>query len=726
MHAAVSHINIELAGSLLLLLSAVLLAVVLTIYVYRRTNPVVSNLMRRTLLCLRVCCLVAVLLLLFQPLATLVVSFEDKPVLPVLVDQSASMGLVDESGYRPAQVQAVLSNERLLSLAKLARMPRYGFSTQLGGELPGGRDSLRFEGLGTNVEAALGELRQRLRGQPLAGVVVVTDGAANLGERLARVGEESPVPLFPVAVGSSKPQQDVIVRSVITNEVAYVGTEVPVDVRLVNQGFAGERVTVELRKEGVVLDARTVQLEAREPETRLSLRFRPQQPGVHRYVVAASHLPGEQTHENNRAEFVIRTLPGKMKVVVVAGRPSHDVVFISRALEADLSVELRLYVCRGEDRFYRAPQQGLAQALREADCLFLLDFPAVDTGPTVVEAVVQSVRMRALPLFWAAGGDLDFSRLDQLWHYLPLRGAPRLGPAEMRSVLLPLGPGHPLLAVRETASAATAAWQELPPVPSRFYDVPLWPNSTVLALGEPTPRGSGPRVPLLVARDTPESKSVALLASGYWRWDLMMWGVGADNSAYVAFVQNLVRWLSLRQEQKQLRISTDRQLYRSGEPVVFAAQVYTADLRPQEGAKVRVHLHGPGGSELVTLEETGGGRYEGKVIAGADGDYEFVASAVSPLGETLADTGRLSVTRWSVEFLHTTAQPEELRQMAERSGGVLSSWDDLSPLLERVVLKPVRKQNQFQFRYWTSRTVLVLLIAVLGTEWFLRRRKGMV
>lgn len=726
MHRALSHVNIELAGNLLVLLLAILLATAGAVFIYRRTNPVVSNLVRRTLLVLRAACLVAVVLLVFQPVLTCVISLEQKPLLPVLVDQSASMALADDSGSRPAQVAAVLGDARLLSLARKARMPFFGFSTGLGGEFRPGQDTLRFEGLGTNIEETVQELIAQLRGQPLAGVVVVTDGAANMGEPLTRVGEKSPVPLFPVAVGSSKPQQDLVLRSAIANDFAYVGTEVPVEVRLVNHGFAMEKVNIELRRGGAILDATSVQLEARQPETRVTLRFKPEAPGVERYVVSASHLAGELTYENNQAEFVVKTLPGKIKVVLIAGRPSHDAAFLARALEADASVEAQVYICRRGDGFYRATPHGVAHALQQADCLFLLDFPVAGTGATVMEAVSEALSSRNLPLFWAGGEDLEFSRLNPLWEHLPMRRAPQVGPVEMRSVFLPSGVAHPLLAVEESAQAAIAAWQELPPVPSRYYEVPLWPNSIVLAVGQPTPRARGKEVPLIVARETPEHRAVALFASGFWRWHLMMWGVRGDDSVYPKFVQNLVRWLALREEHRQLRVRTDRQLYRSGEPILFSAQVYTPDFRPQEGAKVQVQVTGPEATRALTLEEVGAGRYECKLIAGVEGDYRFTANAVVPLGQALADTGHFSVTRWSVEFLNTASNLEELQQMAERSGGALSLWNDLSPLLKSLALNPAREERRVQFRYWASSTILGLIVILLGMEWFLRRRKGMV
>lgn len=723
---SLSEVRVAVAGNPWLLVLFIMVGVGAAAFVYRRTNPVVSHLLRRILLTLRALSLVATILLVFRPIVELWWAKRERPLLPVLVDDSASMALTDDSGSRLTQVAQVLASQELRSLAARARMPHYLFSTRLQGEFKPGQDSLSLDGPGTNLDAALAELKDRLRGEALAGVIIITDGAANMGERVVRLGAKSDAPLYPVVVGSAKEPQDLIVHSVAANEVSYVGSEVPVQVRLLNRGFERENVVVELRANGQLLASRVVSVSGTQPEAQALLQFRPQVPGVQRYAVSASRLPGEQTYENNRAEFVVKVLASKMKVVVLAGRPSYDAAFLGRALLADANVETRLYICRKGSGFYRAAPQRLSQALSEADCLFLVDFPSPEVDPALVADVNEAVRARHLPLFWAAGEGIAYARLSDLWEWLPLSGSPRQRSPELRAVKLQGPTPHALVAVKEDGPANVAAWEELPPVASTMQEVPLWPNSEVIAVGvEATGRDVKRAVPLIVVRVTPESRSAALLGAGFWRWDMMMWGIGKDNSLYLSFVKNLVRWLSLREEQKLFRVKTDREFYRSGETVVFMGQLYGPDLRPLEGAQVRLQLTGPGVSKEIGLEGTGPGRYEGRWTAEVDGDYDFVATALTPSGVTLADTGRLSVSRWRVEFLSTAARPEELRQMAASSGGALARWDDLTPL-RQIPLPQVTKRSRVQLRYLSSGPVLPLIIALLGTEWLLRRRKGMV
>ncbi|MGQ9853450.1 MAG: hypothetical protein ACUVTG_08635, partial [Candidatus Oleimicrobiaceae bacterium] len=275
---SLSEVRVAVAGSPWLLVLFIMVGVGAAAFVYRRTNPVVSHLLRRILLTLRALSLVATILLVFRPIVELWWARRERPLLPVLVDNSASMALTDDSGSRLSQVAQVLASHELRSLTARARMPHYLFSTRLQGEFKPGQDSLSFDGPGTNLDAALAELKDRLRGEALAGVIIITDGAANMGERVVRLGAKSDAPLYPVVVGSAKEPQDLIVHSVTANEVSYVGSEVPVQVRLLNRGFEHEHVVVELSANGQVLASRVVSVGGTQPEAQVLLQFRPQVP----------------------------------------------------------------------------------------------------------------------------------------------------------------------------------------------------------------------------------------------------------------------------------------------------------------------------------------------------------------------------------------------------------------------------------------------------------------
>ena len=117
-------------------------------------------------------------------------------------------------------------------------------------------DELTFTGAQTRLGAALDGARQELAGLPLAGLVVVSDGADTaedaLGESLLALKSQG-VPVFTVGVGRETLSRDIQIGRVSTPRVALKGTTLMIDVIISQTGFAGKTVTLDVEDEGRIV-----------------------------------------------------------------------------------------------------------------------------------------------------------------------------------------------------------------------------------------------------------------------------------------------------------------------------------------------------------------------------------------------------------------------------------------------------------------------------------------
>src|SRR5262249_1765588 len=114
-------------------------------------------------------------------------------------------------------------------------------------------DSLKAEGQLSAVGDAVRDVISRKRGQALAGIALITDGASNSGVQpldAAALAAQDHVPLYIWGVGITSPK-DIIVGNVFAQEVAFARDEVPVAVRVRSSGLSGQsaKLTVELAGE---------------------------------------------------------------------------------------------------------------------------------------------------------------------------------------------------------------------------------------------------------------------------------------------------------------------------------------------------------------------------------------------------------------------------------------------------------------------------------------------
>ena len=138
---------------------------------YRRPLTAMTRVQRGVLVSLRALALAALALFLFRPIALLPPTGARDVVVPVLVDVSRSMRLADADGQaRLARATALLKTEWLPALSKHFTPELYSV---VEGLAPATIDRLSADARQTDLAGALEAVRERYRGQRVAGIIVV-------------------------------------------------------------------------------------------------------------------------------------------------------------------------------------------------------------------------------------------------------------------------------------------------------------------------------------------------------------------------------------------------------------------------------------------------------------------------------------------------------------------------------------------------------------------------
>ncbi len=299
----------------------------------------------------------------------------------IVVDNSKSLTLADRgSGQtRGALMQARLAETSpwLTRLAQDFDARRYTFDTTVRPVKDFARE-LTLDGQASALVTSLTSLAQRYRGQPVAGILLLTDGnATDLAE--GSVDWKSLPPVYPVAVGEDSELADLAVSRVSVSQTNFEAAPVTIVAEITGQGLAGRKVVTR------VIDAAGKEVERRilpgikEDET-LAQRFlvKPERPGVSFYSVEAfleadeqaiTSLQGakegaaagsEATLANNRRLATVDRGGGPYRVLYVSGRPNWEYKFLRRAVEEDDEVTLvgLVRIAKKEPKFSFLGRQG--------------------------------------------------------------------------------------------------------------------------------------------------------------------------------------------------------------------------------------------------------------------------------------------------------------------------------------------------------------------------------
>ncbi|MCG8608560.1 hypothetical protein MJD09_26685 [bacterium] len=723
-----SELDLTTSGSVWVLSVLLLAGIGLSYFVYRRTVPPVATSLRVLLVSLRAVALTLILLLLFEPILGISRKVTEKPVVAVLVDDSASMNLTDQKVDRSQVLRELLSSNFFAKEASGYDKWFFPFSYQLFDPTSQTPDSLELNGDGTDIRRGLEETQARLAESYLTAVILVTDGSNNLGENPARFASSYPVPIYPIAVGDPSEQSDILISNYVANEIAYAGTQIPIDVLVKSSGFTGRKVSVDLMQNNQTIDSQTISLGGDGLEQKVRLQFIPEQEGVFKYEIKLPNLGGELTGINNTKSFFLKVLKSKLRVLLVAGGLSPDLRFLKRILHDDVNIELTLIEEKLKGQFYQNTGQLTSDRMASFDCIILLDYPRRYSNTAFLNQI-KATLAKGKSLLQISGKNVNLKKLWELRDFLPLAAQPRQGREQSVYLnILPLGRQHPVFRLSEDEFENQEKWKELPPIFTNLSAVSPDQKAQVLAAVDiQRSEGASPRSsPLIVAASSGKRKSLAVLAYGIWRWDLLMWGIGQTNESYRTFVQNTIRWLTTLEDSKLVRVASNKEIYRSGEEVKFTAQVYFEDYQPVDGAEVSVRLSGTKGTQDLSLRNIGDGRYDGSFQVLEGGDYQFTGTAHLQ-GRVLGrDTGKFFVEEFSLEYQNTRMNEELLKRIASESGGVYFTSDDFTGLHDKLSFPEKHLVIRSEFEIWNKAPLLIACLVLLGLEWFIRKRKGML
>ncbi len=746
------HLSLDLsAGPLWLLILALLVATGLAIWTYQHTIPATTPSKRRLLITLRSLGLAALLFALFGPIFSSTSTHDATPTVALVLDRSQSMQLASGRAGSISRAEAMLKSihdqvpsDLLNDKAKLDLF-QVGDATEL---ISNARmlDSVRPTASVTNLASVFDAIRETRRTKNTEAIILYTDGAFTAGINPIYPAEQLGVPIYAIGLGDSAEPRDVALTELFTNDLATLGTPQPVDITLHYSGAkAGEQVTVTLFDEAEKIGEKQVLLREGTVDEAVAFSLTPKTEGIHKLSARVTTIEGETTEKNNLRLAYVHVLKNKFHVLLFAGAPSSDVAFLRSYFEAQPSVELTTFIQKKGAEFYEGvPDRA---KLKQVDLVVLLGFPVAATSEQSIGMVKQLLTTEARPLLFVPSHELDAAKLALFGDAIPFRIAGASRSQNELKVSMNVNPSaldDPILHIPEKEKSSVN-WMGLAPLFKSEAHIEARPEAQVLA--EATIQGVKLGEPLLISRRLGATRQIALTGYGLWQWKLISFGRDAayratsrtkDTSNVVIsaldlFMGNASRWLTTQDESKRVKIEPSRKFYEAGERIDFMAQIYDESYLPIERATVTARISGPAIPQPLelTLDDRTNGRYSAEILRGLPaGDYTYTGTA-SLNGKALGtDQGRFNVGEFNVEFAEPRMRNDILRQMAERTGGKFYTPETAGSLMKDLKanprFKPTEISNKHDYELWNSWPLLLFALACLGTEWFVRKRAGML
>jgi hypothetical protein len=731
---------------------------------YRRSLSPLTPARRGVLVALRVLTLTAIVLCIFRPIAVLPPAGSHDAVVPILVDVSRSMRLADADGLtRLARAAGLLKNELGPVLASHFTTEIYGVGDGLASVKA---DGLTADARRTDLTGALASIRERYRGQRVAGVVMISDGgdtgaggaggaggpggpgrAGGAGRGTADTGGP---PVFTIGIGSPDGPKDREVLGMTAGDPRLDHATVDLHVTAVSSGFGRAPFSLRVLGNGQLLETRRLVPPADGSPIDQVFTVAPDPLNATVYTAEIPRDAAEAVGENNSRSLLVSPAGRKRRVLLVEGAPGFEHSFMARALADDPGLEVDSVTRKGkngegQDTFFVQAGGGRSSSLT-------LGFPATREQLFVYDALVIAnvegdfftrAQLKTTADFVAErGGGLlvlggrSFSQRGlsgtPLEEVLPVELNDRRGglvratlnagdmPAHNRVTPTTEGEAHPIMRLGSTADETRKRWSALPALAA---SAPLGgprPGATILAL---TTAPGGGIFPVVAVQRYGQGRSMVFAGEASWRWKMM---APSTDRSYEFFWRQSVRWLSSSApEPVSIRVPDAPE---PGDAIVIDVEARDASFAPVPEASIDATLTLPGGAtQPITMRhaDQGGGRFTAALGAEQAGLYRIHAEARK--GTTVLG----AADRWMYvggadrEFADPRLNEGFLRRIARDSGGRYARAADASKVpswLQETVPQDAAPERR---DLWHEPWAFALIILLLSLEWILRRRWGL-
>lgn len=715
-------LSVQLKGSPLALILLSIACLVWAYFAYRQTMPPSSIGLRLTLAFLRLAVLLLLIFLIFEPTVSWHRQRSLKPRAAVIVDDSESMKLKDASGERPEQLKKLFSNPAWTDLKRKFDLAYFAAGDSLRPMADLSVDSLRFRTIGSDLALAWEAMSKSGDQQDYAACVLVSDGGDNAGRDPIQAAHRAGVPIYTIGIGDTSPVRDAKIASLADRKTAYRGKPVQITVQLRAQGMENQPAHLDLLdREGKILTSRGLQLPPDDLQTEVTLEFTPDRVGDMPLQVRLT-TPGDESSTNNN----VRSLPlevreSRIGTLLISGRPGYETMFLQQAATrlSDLNVEV--WTFQDGSAVYGHQPADLVPTLAKTDVLILLDFPGAESPPSWMTELRNALDAHPLPMWFWTDAQSRFDDLQTLCGELPFKIS------KMRAITaaeaVPTGFYAEL--DPDAESEETSLWWDLPPLQPPPFAAHLSDNARSL-IGLKDPDTGQDMGPALICWETAGRRLAASFGSGFWRWSFRSQGLTGSNELYDGLISKMLSWLAASPQIRPLHVTLDRKLYSSGENVNFTATVSAGDGRAITSAQVEVVLRGAQGESKLLLEPDPYGEYQGSFRPEGVGDYSYQGFAKMGTDTLGGDSGSFLVEAYNVEKETINQNWRLLEGISKASGGAYIPADSLSSLVAQIQAPPRVVLVGWTRRFFLNWDFWGLLIGLLGLEWLIRKRRGML
>lgn len=635
---------------------------------------------------LRFLSLFLVFVLLINPVVTRRVYEIKKTPLPVVVDNSSSVGELAREETAKKALEKILSDN---GLRERYEVQPFIFDSQFeSGKNPD------FKGTQTNLDNAAQNLKQLYRNASYP-VALITDGNQTVGNDYIYSFREN-VKVYPLVLGDTTMFQDLKVGQVNVNKFALSGNKFPAEVFLQYNGDKPVTASFNIMQGNNVLHKENVAFTSSQKSRVITVLLDASKVGVQTFRAVITSAVKEKNLYNNVKNFAVEVIDQRSEMALVSAINHPDIGALKRAIESNTQ------------RHVSIVRPGDIKVLSNYNLLIIYQPDAS------FRALLEANKNAGLNTFIITGTNTDFSFLNQYQDIVQFR---MTGQREEYSAY------HN--ADFNLYSQENIGFENFPPLLNSFGNITVRQGTSSLLRAKIRNVDTGN--PLLVLNEKGGKRDALLLGENIWKWRLESHIRSKSFDEFDLFADKLIQFLSSNTKRTPLTVSHES-FYNSGELIDITAQYFNKNYEFDENARLTIQLKNTLTGVTKTFDFLKGDTdYKVNLDGLTAGKYNF---SVKENTSGITYNGKFEVLDFEIEKQFVNPDRQRLEQLAAASGGKLFFEDQVDGLIKALKedksFRQTEKATVKRIPLIDSILLLVILCVLLGTEWLVRKYNGLL
>ncbi|MEI6765653.1 MAG: hypothetical protein WCM76_08425 [Bacteroidota bacterium] len=664
---------------------------------YKERGTDFKKKLRILLFTLRALAVTIIAFLLLSPLVKIIARTTEKPLIIIAQDNSQSVVIGRDSTFMKSDYRNKLKTltDRL---AETYEVRSFTFGDKISD-----KPEYSFNEKQTDLSALFDDLASRYANRNVGALILATDGLYNKGASPVYAAEKFRFPVYGIALGDTSIQKDVILTKVNYNRIVYLGNDFPIEAVVTANKCGGSKSNLTVTKDGKVLFTKTIDITGENYIETVNLQLEAATPGVQHYRVSLSPVTGEISHLNNSEDIFIEVLDGRQKVLLLAGAPHPDIAALREAIESNKNYEVEVAFAND----FNKPLSGY-------NLVILHQLPLRNAPMPASLANMAQVKVPLLYIIGNASDLLSFSNLKT--------GLSIVQSTQKADEAQPLISND--FALFTISEAARKVIPNFPPLSVPFGDFKT--SNSVNVLFYQKIGSVSTRKPLIMFSEQPESRIGIVAGEGLWKWRLNDYLQTGNHNTFDELCGKMVQFLSVKEDKGLFRVIC-KHSFAENEAVELDAEVYNDSYELINEPEVSVVIQNADKKKFNFTFSKTQKSYHLEAGMFPVGEYEYSAQ-VKVGDKVLQKNGVFTVSALNVEAVNLVADHKLLYSLANKHDGKVvfpSDMDKLQDMLKaRDDIKSVsytrKRFNDVVNLFW----VFLLILGLLSTEWFLRKRNG--